>query len=231
MQRDCLTGCLINVTITTGRISMSRIVYPGMVSHVVHEISRDYQIIDLHFFMSEKTTTSEAVVDDANLDIRDPRVYEIGFLILPTVPEEKLEAEVDALRKIVTDNGGLPISEGRAELMDLAYSMDMTIKNERHTFAKAYFGWIKFDVTPEKVDVIHKALKGQDNLLRFLLVKTVRQDAVVTAPSQPRTESSSRKEEQPAEPLDEALLDKQIDDLVVEDEGDDARTETSEQSE
>lgn len=171
---------------------------------------------------------NDVQTNDVDLDLRDPRVYEIGYLLNPNIQEADVEGEVDALRKMVTDNGGLPISEGKPELIDLEYIMDVVINNERNSFAKGYFGWIKFDVTPEKVEAIKKALDGNTSLLRFLLVKTIR-ESVVARPSfvaskAPSKEASSSDETKTA-PLDEEKLDKQIDDLVVEEE------KTSESSE
>lgn len=178
-----------------------------------------------------ENVTSDAIVDDENLDIRDPRVYEIGYLLVPQIKEEDLDAEIDAVRKKVTDQGGLPISEGRAELMELAYPMQKVINNEQQTYTKGYFGWIKFDVSPEKVSAIKDSLDATTKLIRFILVSTVRENTLIgnklvgklgrdgddkKSPTAESVPAPRKVEEKSDEPIDEEELDKQIDDLVVE---------------
>jgi ribosomal protein S6 len=175
--------------------------------------------------------TDETMLEDADLDMREPRVYEVGYLFIPQIAEEEISGKADVLRKSITDNGGLPISEGQPELIELAYDMRVIMENKWQIFSKAYFGWIKFDVTPEKIADIKEALDGNKELIRYLLVKTVRESIV----ARPRFSGAPDKEasqeevdavaEAPKAPLDEAKIDKQIEDLVVEGE------ETSEKSE
>lgn len=181
---------------------------------------------------NEDVSTSEMtdVMDtDASLDIRDPRVYEIGYLLVPQIKEEDLDAEIDAVRKLITDQGGLPIGEGRAELMDLQYPMKKVINNAQMTFTKGYFGWIKFDVSPEKTSAIKQGLDASDKIIRHLFVSTVRENTLIGGKlagkfgrddekdSSPKPADKPKKvEEQPAGPIDEEKLDKQIDELVVE---------------
>jgi ribosomal protein S6 len=189
--------------------------------------------------MSTKEIESVELEFESGLDIREPRVYEIGYILNPNIQETDLDGEVDAIRKTVTDNGGLPISEGKPELIDLAYTMDAVINNERNIFSKGYFGWIKFDVPPDKVAVIKELLDTNASVIRSLLSKTVR-EAVVVRPRftpekvtiEPKPSASPiRKEEQPAEPINEAELDKQIDELVVDNEGTSKETKIDEPSE
>lgn len=173
------------------------------------------------------------VTADDMLDIREPRVYEIGYILVPHIAEEEIDTKVDAVRKMVTDNGGLPISEGRPELTDLAYTMRVVIDNTWQSFDKGYFGWIKFDVSPEKIADIKALLDNNKELIRFLLVKTIREDVMArprfNAKSKSETPSSEEETEKSQEPIDEETLDKQIDDLVVE--TNETEQETSEKSE
>lgn len=190
--------------------------------------------------ITKKNEEEIEVVDftlDDGIDIREPRVYEVGYLLTPQINDDKLDAQIDVVRKIITDNGGLPISEGRAELIDLEYTMEVVIDNQKQSFSKGFFGWIKFDVTPEKMADIKEALDSLKTIVRFLLIKTVRENTTAVART-PRPASSDdagekvaetapvaeKTEETPVEKIDEEALDKQIDDLVVEEE----TSETSE---
>lgn len=160
--------------------------------------------------------------------MKEPRVYEIGYLLVPQIKEEELDAQVDALRKIITDKGGLPIAEGRPELIDLAYPMSKDIENKRHEYTKGYFGWIKFDVSPEQSLVIKKEMDALKVMIRNLLINTVREDTRAKvpvskptskkedapAPVAPKTEAAEAKEDAPE--LTEAELDAKIDELAGE---------------
>ncbi len=156
--------------------------------------------------MQEENTTEE-------VEIRDPRVYEVGYLLVPQITTENLDAEVDVVRKIVTDQGGLPISEGPAALMELEYPMQKVVQNERQTYTKGYFGWIKFDISPESVEKIKKALDANDSVFRFLITNTVRENTLIGA----KLNGGGKfvREEKAPKAINEAELDKQIDELVV----------------
>lgn len=111
--------------------------------------------------------------------MKEPRVYEIGYLLIPTIKEEDIDTHVDALRKMITEKGGLPISEGRPELIELAYPMQKDIENKRHTYTKGFFGWVKFDISPEQTMILKKEMDLFKGMIRFLLISTVREDTRV----------------------------------------------------
>lgn len=159
--------------------------------------------------------------------MKEPRVYEIGYLLVPQIKEEEIDAQVDALRKIITDKGGLPIAEGRPELIDLAYPMSKDIENKRNEYTKGYFGWIKFDVSPEQSLVIKKEMDALKVMIRNLLINTVREDTRAKVPV--ASKPVAKKEEAPAQApvvapevkedapeLTEEELDAKIDELAGE---------------
>ncbi len=109
-------------------------------------------------------------------EVLEPRVYEVGFHILPTITEEKLFEVTDAFKKKLGLLGGLPISEEAPTLLDLAYSMDKVIENKRIAFSRAYFGTIKFDLVPDVVIELDSYLKAHEHVLRYIIFSTVRED-------------------------------------------------------
>jgi predicted flap endonuclease-1-like 5' DNA nuclease len=121
-----------------------------------------------------------------NIDTRDlsndimsePRVYELGYLLIPTVDEGDLQTKRDALVALITKASGIVIDEGQPELIDLAYSMTKMINNKKHTYDQGYFGWIKFDVSPERTRVLSDEAEAHPDMLRSLLVKTERENIV-----------------------------------------------------
>ncbi len=112
-------------------------------------------------------------------NIKDDRltVYEIGYLIASSVAEEKVPAEADAVRKIVSDSGAEIIAEEAPHKEDLAY--EMRVKSVSGTYQKfddAYFGWVKFEVGSSKVEAIKKSVELLPSILRMLLITTVREN-------------------------------------------------------
>jgi ribosomal protein S6 len=163
-------------------------------------------------------------------NLKQPRVYELGYVLSPVISEENLDEAIDVLRKVITDTNGLPISEGRAELIELAYTMTNIIENKKQDFDKGYFGWIKFDATPDAIAVIKKALDGMSTLVRHIIITTVRENTMVDAKvyaksnekkQRPSTESVKKPDEEvkthtPEEPtdIDEEEVDAKIDELA-----------------
>jgi len=159
--------------------------------------------------------------------MKEPRVYEIGYLLVPQIREEEIDVRVDALRKMITDKSGLPISEGRPELITLAYPMSKDIENKRQEYTKGYFGWIKFDISPESVVTLKKELDATLDVVRYLILSTVREDTRIQTSILSTVKSLSKKEdgieevplimkheETPVEEINEVELDKKIDELT-----------------
>lgn len=150
----------------------------------------------------------------------DPKIYEIGFHIVPTVPEDGLGARVTAIRDVIEGNGGHVIADEYPKHMELSYPMTKVASNKRSLYRTAYFGWIKFEVDPAKVKAIELGVKKDDLVLRFIMVKTVRENTMVPKKvlQQKRGEETSPRaeekvEEKPALSAEE--LDKTIDELVI----------------
>jgi ribosomal protein S6 len=140
-------------------------------------------------------------------------VYEVGYHIVPAVSPEKLPAEVDALKAVLGKSGATVISEEFPKLRNLAYQMVKAIGPARHRYDSAYFGWIKFEAQPEAALEIKKALDGNEKILRYLLIKTVRENTLYGAKILGEEKKDAVKDEtKEAAPED---LDKSIDKLVV----------------
>lgn len=110
----------------------------------------------------------------------EPRVYELGYIVIPTVDEGNLQTERDALVALITRLKGIVISEGQPELIDLAYPMSKIINNKRQEFTQGYFGWVKFDVSPTALDEFTTEIEALESLIRFLIVKTVKENTLTS---------------------------------------------------
>ena len=110
----------------------------------------------------------------------EPRVYELGYLLMPTVDEGNLSNERDALVALITKFKGIVISEGQPQLIDLAYDMSKIINNKKHTYSQAYFGWIKFDITPNVLETLTDTIETHETILRSIMIKTVRENTLTS---------------------------------------------------
>ncbi len=112
---------------------------------------------------------------DSEVDKGVPTVYELGFLILPSIPEDKLTDVVTLLRKAINKEGGKEIDGEAPFKQPLAYSMSKTIGASRYVVSDAYLGWTKFEVEPKKISAIKDGVEKIGEVLRFLLIKAPRE--------------------------------------------------------
>lgn len=151
------------------------------------------------------------------------KVYEIGYLIVPTVAEESVGAQVSNVKNAIESKGGVFISEDFPKMRTLAYTMSKKIGAELRKFDRAYFGWVKFEMNSEEVDSIKKVLDGNDEILRFLIIKTVRENTVIetAALEEEKKENSDDADMEDSDDDDapqasEEEIDKSIEKLVIE---------------
>jgi len=152
------------------------------------------------------------------------QVYELGYHIVSTVAEENLSKEVETLKAIVLKDGGSLVSEGEPKLINLAYSMAKSVADIKKKFNTAYFGWIKFETKSELMPAIKKAVDLNPNILRYLLIKTVRENTMFAPKLNIKTLSkeeapikakkSIKTDETKATSLED--IDKSIEELVAE---------------
>ena len=126
--------------------------------------------------MSE--TKAKAVKIPKVKSVEGKAVYEVGYLVMPSVSLELLPREVDAIKEIISKVGGELISEGVPEMKPLAYIMVKAVGATRPRFDTAYFGWVKFETTRESISEVKKALDAMEKIIRFLLIETVRENTL-----------------------------------------------------
>ena len=95
---------------------------------------------------------------------------------------ENLEKEIAGIKSVIEGNGGLFIGEeGTPKIMKLSYEMIKVTHNKKNKFDTSYFGWMKFEAGAESILKIEEGIKKLDNILRFILIKTVRESKIITA--------------------------------------------------
>lgn len=149
------------------------------------------------------------------------RIYEVGYHILPIISEENLPAEVGNIKGMIEGHGAMFISEEFPKLRPLAYALSKSVEGKRQDFDQAYFGWVKFEIDPEKALEIKKALDANKSVLRHIFIETVRESTMSFIRTAPYRKDEDRPEGEPEvkEELtaeDEEKVNQAIDDLVKE---------------
>lgn len=145
------------------------------------------------------------VTEDIATGDVESRVYEVSYWLVPTIQEESLSSHADRLKAVVTGAGAEIISEEAPYLRELAYEMTRVINNENKRFTDGYFGWIKFESTPEVSVVIKNAFANDTTIIRSIVVKTVRENTVYT--KRPVKKEAVKEEgEAPAETPSETVV-------------------------
>ena len=145
-------------------------------------------------------------------------VYEVGYIIVPTIAEENLAGEVTAFKDMLLEQGAVFISDEHPKMMELAYEMSRSIANKKQKYAYGYFGWVKFECTTSQAKVIKDMLDKNEKLVRYLMIKTVRENTMSSKRPYGKTDGVKRRSTPKAEeagPINEETIDKEIDALVV----------------
>lgn len=163
-------------------------------------------------------------------DIHDVRqgVYEIGYLIASSVPEEKVASEAEAVKSIITKAGASVIADELPHAEQLAYMMrKKTVSGTYDKYNSAYLGWIKFEVASGVVESIKKAVELHPSVLRMLMISTVRENtylgknasaiaAEISAKKSAPVEAEKTEEKTDVPPASIEDMDKSIDAMVKE---------------
>jgi len=164
------------------------------------------------------------------------QVYEIAYLIAG-VPEEKVAAEADAVRKLVADAGASVLVEGAPQPERLAYAMrKKTLSGSYDKYEAANFGWIKFEAGSDKIEALRKNVELLPSVLRSMAVSAFRENTYLGKRSpatasfgkkpfgsaEDRVKAPEHKDAAPATPAVSAIpatieeMDKSIDEMVKE---------------
>lgn len=172
--------------------------------------------------MQASESDSEVGVENDIETGGNSRVYELGYLLVPTIAEDNLSINYGNLKELVSSFGGVVISDEMPKMISLAYSMVKVIANVRNKFHSAYFGWVKFTMDSDKVLDMKKKLDLDSTVIRFLILKTVKENTIaakrfVSRDAIHRKIPSMHKvvEGEVAVPINKEEIDKEIDAMVA----------------
>jgi ribosomal protein S6 len=163
--------------------------------------------------------------------MNESKVYEIGYLLIPSIPQEKIADEVSRLSGILAAQSAETVSDEAPALIPLAYEMRKSSGSGTHKrYTEGYFGWMKFSAAPSAAEAVRKAFEDAPNMLRVLMISTVREKTYLGKRAKPEARASARAEEgqaarpaeaapsAPAAPAmtqaDIAAVDKKLDEMV-----------------
>jgi ribosomal protein S6 len=113
---------------------------------------------------------------DKNIKEDRSQVYEIGYLLVSSIPEEKVATEVASLKETLSKKGAEFIGEEAPELRTLAYTMIKKVGTLNQRFDQGYFGWFKFELPVKEIEGIKKTFEEKPHMLRTLIITTVREN-------------------------------------------------------
>ena len=116
---------------------------------------------------------NESVMDEG-------KVYEISYILDGRLDESRAAEKAEAFKKDIASLGGSFISEETPYVRELSYEMIRVVNNVNVRFNEGYFGWVKFELTPSKVEELDKKLKLDEEVVRFLVLKTVKGNDIFT---------------------------------------------------
>jgi ribosomal protein S6 len=125
--------------------------------------------------MEKESTTVSKIANKTDTS----KIYELGYLLVSSLPEEKIEGEVNTLKNIITERKGEIIAGEQPILIDLAYSMVKVVGAHRQKYTRGYFGWIKFECESEDIAQIRKVLDLSPVVLRYMIIKTIRENTLL----------------------------------------------------
>ncbi len=172
--------------------------------------------------MEEMSQESQDSFTQANPNADSRPIYEIGYHIVPTIEEAAVGTAVEKIRAELGKGDAEVISEGFPAKVVLAYTVERASTGKREKYNEAYFGWIKFALDREHIPSFENFLRNDKEILRHLLVETVREDASATPRravfSSDRLEGETIKKPaaspEPKAEVSEEELNKSIDALV-----------------
>ncbi len=123
--------------------------------------------------------------------------YEMSYLLTPEIAEDKTDAEIAELKKMIVESGGDTIEINPLEKKRLAYP----VKKQN----QAYFGVVYFNIGAEGLDKMKKTLALYKKVLRYLILNKI---------LKPKPEIAAVVKQSAEAPAPDQSFDKRLEDLL-----------------
>ena len=134
------------------------------------------------------------------------QVYELWYLILPSVAEDALSSVVDKIKEAISKAEGKDLDSETPFKHPLAYQMSKSVGASKYVVNDAYIGWIKFEIETPKIMDIEADMKKISEVLRFLIVKAPRKTEFTFAKAKAAIRAKEEKEKEPASVDDSGVV-------------------------
>ncbi len=164
---------------------------------------------------------TKEVTEEVEVEVEGAKVsvYEVGYIMIPGIAEENLGGEVTEFKDGLLERGATFISDEYPKMLELSYEMSRSIANKKQKFSYGYFGWVKFECTTPNAKIIKELLDKNEKLVRYLMIKTVRESTMSTKRAYGKQDGNKRrsvpKTKEESAPINEETIDKEIEALVV----------------
>lgn len=108
---------------------------------------------------------------EAAVDTKDAVSYELAFHILPTVAEGEVSTVFAAIKQVLEQAGSTFTNEEAPQRFVLSYTIEKRIDDKIRRFDSAYFGWVRFTLTSDKINEVMEEIDSRADILRTLLLK------------------------------------------------------------
>ncbi|MEA1929627.1 MAG: 30S ribosomal protein S6 [Patescibacteria group bacterium] len=156
---------------------------------------------------------ADQTIETPNNDVG--QAYELGYLLSPLVPADKVGETVESvIKQALAAVGAKIVLENDPRMIPLAYPIKQVVDNKGTTFREAYFGTIYFDASADVATGLAADWQRSPMLIRHLLIKNsppAPQKSPAPAPSRPEADTPSTKPT-----LNRAVIDREIEDLLTE---------------
>lgn len=171
--------------------------------------------------MQENENSDKDILSADETKGGDFKVYEVGYLLVPSIPEEEIPLMYGNLKELISSLKGVMISDEMPSMINLAYTMQKTVQNVRNKYDTGYFGWLKFYMDGENVLTLKKKLDLDGKIIRFLILKTVKENTIAAkrfvhkdiTHKKPMTKKADENEEVVA--INKEEIDKEIDAMIA----------------
>ncbi len=118
--------------------------------------------------------------EEVKIEKSENGIYELGFLLVPNITEEKLPEVFGNLKDVLSEKGAVIFAEEFPKNMTLAYTMEKTINNKIERFKEGFFGWVKFELKQGDVSALDAKLRLREDVIRHMLISTVRENTIAS---------------------------------------------------
>ncbi|MFZ1987852.1 MAG: 30S ribosomal protein S6 [Minisyncoccia bacterium] len=152
------------------------------------------------------------VVEEA--DASEARVYELAFHLDPELSQDEVKRTYQGIREGIAAQGTI-VAEGEPEKMQLAYTISRQENTGRKDFDSAYFCWIAYEIPGEGHTTVLEAIKAEKRVVRFLDIKTTKEEAKHSAEMQELRAKTAEKGTEGEETVSDAQLDAALEEVVA----------------